>query len=151
QIVLKTILGRRRRIRCDLASLMLTSPPYFDRINYHYDQWLRLWLLGGPPNAWRVSGAGPWRAKFEDAKQYSELLTNVFADAANLLKKRSVVYVRTGYDETTYTITEDALRAAFPRHRVQRRRQPYTRPTQTKLFGDSEDKLGEIDLILTRA
>ena len=29
------------------AKLLLTSPPYFGVTNYHYDQWLRLWLLGG--------------------------------------------------------------------------------------------------------
>ena len=29
-------------------SLMLTSPPYFGITNYHYDQWIRLWMLGGP-------------------------------------------------------------------------------------------------------
>jgi hypothetical protein len=31
-------------IRC-----AVTSPPYFDVTNYAEDQWLRLWLLGGPP------------------------------------------------------------------------------------------------------
>ena len=32
------------------ASLLFTSPPYFGITNYHYDQWLRLWLLGGAPS-----------------------------------------------------------------------------------------------------
>src|SRR5947208_15991058 len=27
------------------ARLLLTSPPYYAITNYHYDQWLRLWLL----------------------------------------------------------------------------------------------------------
>jgi hypothetical protein len=35
------------------ARLLLTSPPYQGITNYHYDQWLRLWLLGGQPNALR--------------------------------------------------------------------------------------------------
>jgi hypothetical protein len=32
------------RIRC-----LITSPPYQDLTNFEEDQWLRLWLLGGPP------------------------------------------------------------------------------------------------------
>lgn len=31
-------------IRC-----CITSPPYFDVTNFEEDQWLRLWMLGGPP------------------------------------------------------------------------------------------------------
>ena len=31
------------------CSLLFTSPPYQGVTNYHEDQWLRLWLLGGPP------------------------------------------------------------------------------------------------------
>ena len=30
-------------------SLMLTSLRYFGITNHHYEQWIRLWLLGGPP------------------------------------------------------------------------------------------------------
>jgi hypothetical protein len=29
---------------------LITSPPYQDMTNFEEDQWLRLWLLGGPPN-----------------------------------------------------------------------------------------------------
>ncbi|MCB9432158.1 MAG: site-specific DNA-methyltransferase [Ardenticatenaceae bacterium] len=36
--------------------LLLTSPPYYDITHYHYDQWLRLWMLGNPP----------WPSKTED-------------------------------------------------------------------------------------
>ncbi len=28
---------------------VITSPPYLDTTNYHEDQWLRLWFLGGAP------------------------------------------------------------------------------------------------------
>ena len=33
------------------ANVLFTSPPYRAITNYHYDQWLRLWLLGGPPRS----------------------------------------------------------------------------------------------------
>src|SRR5262249_28880825 len=29
------------------SRLLFTSPPYYGVTNYFYDQWLRLWLLGG--------------------------------------------------------------------------------------------------------
>ena len=29
------------------ANLLITSPPYHNVTNYYYDQWLRLWMLGG--------------------------------------------------------------------------------------------------------
>jgi len=31
------------------AHLVVTSPPYLDTTSFEEDQWLRLWLLGGPP------------------------------------------------------------------------------------------------------
>ena len=40
----------------------------YSSTNYHYDQWLRLWLLGGPPNAARIGGRH--RGKFEDRAGY---------------------------------------------------------------------------------
>lgn len=54
------------------ADLLFTSPPYFCVTNYHYDQWLRLWLLGFPPNALRNgNGRG---GKFEAREKYKDLL-----------------------------------------------------------------------------
>lgn len=45
-----------RRRSYGSVSLLLTSPPYFGVTNYFYDQWLRLWLLGGRPTDARVGG-----------------------------------------------------------------------------------------------
>jgi hypothetical protein len=128
------------------ASLLFTSPPYLGLTNYHYDQWLRLWLLGEPPNARRKPGAH--RAKFENTEGYASLLERVFTAAARLATTNAVVYVRTGKQAETYLPTRAALRKAFPRHRIHRRLRPFKRPTQTSLFGDHGKKAGELDLIL---
>src|SRR6266852_7068337 len=69
------------------------SPPYYAITNYHYDQWLRLWLLGGPPNALRSGGAVC--GKFEHRQKYRDLLHGVFSRAAELLADDATVYVRT--------------------------------------------------------
>ena len=61
----------------------------------------------------------------------------------------SVVYVRTGLGEETYEVTLQALREVFPRHQVETQPRPYSKPTQTQLFGDSGVKKGEIDIVLS--
>jgi hypothetical protein len=138
--------GRGKRVR-----LLLTSPPYFALTNYHYDQWLRLWLLGGPPTARRVSGTHELKGKFEGAARYKQLLQTVFENAADLLSPKGVVYVRTGLGAFTHYTTQQVLEEVFPRHRLEMRLQPYSRPTQTSLFGDPEKKAGEVDLVMTPA
>jgi hypothetical protein len=65
------------------AKLLLTSPPYFGVTNYHYDQWLRLWLLGGPD--YPCSYGDKHRGKFTNAAEYESLLYTAFAYAADLL------------------------------------------------------------------
>jgi hypothetical protein len=129
------------------ARLLLTSPPYYAITNYHYDQWLRLWLLGGPPNALRAGGAVC--GKFEHRQKYRELLRCVFSLASELLASDATVYVRTDKREITYTTTTEVLREVFPDKRLRSEVKPFNRPTQTRLFGDHAVKAGEVDLILS--
>jgi hypothetical protein len=129
------------------ARLLLTSPPYFGVTNYHYDQWLRLWLLGGPPTSRRPGGLH--RGKFENKEQYHQLLLAVFGKARALLSRDAVIYVRTDSRELTLRMTTEALRDVFPHRRIRHQSRPHTRPTQTKLFGHADPQLGEIDLVLT--
>lgn len=129
------------------ARLLLTSPPYYGVTNYHYDQWLRLWLLGGPPTSRRIKGMH--RGKFESKPQYRQLLLDVFGGSKRLLRRDGIVYVRTDRRELTLNITREVLREIFPNHQLRCKTRPYVRPTQTRLFGHAEPRLGEIDLILT--
>lgn len=141
-------IGRALQASQRSARLLLTSPPYFSVTNYHYDQWLRLWLLGGPPHARRTRGTQDIQGKFENAQRYRELLVNVFCRASRLMASDGVIYVRTGRGEVTLKATLDALSAAFPGYRMAQPAQPYQGPTQTRLFGDSDMKSGEIDIVL---
>jgi hypothetical protein len=128
-------------------NLLLTSPPYYGITDYHYDQWLRLWLLGNRPTARRVGGLH--KGKFENKQQYRQLLLDVFMLAKPLLRRSAVIYVRTDRRELTLSVTSEVLREVFPRHRCCYKSRPYTRPTQTNLFGYSEPSAGETDLIFT--
>ena len=129
-------------------SLLFTSPPYLGVTNYHYDQWLRLWLLGEQPNALRKTGTH--RGKFESTEKFAALLHDVFSRAARIAARDATIYVRTGRQESTHRVTRAVLRDVFSRHRMIRHVRPFVRPTQTQLFGDYEQKLGEADLILVR-
>jgi hypothetical protein len=141
-------LGRRMaKFGIRPARLLLTSPPYYAITNYHYDQWLRLWLLGGPPNALRAGGAVC--GKFENRQRYRDLLRRVFSKAAELLADDATVYVRTDRREITYTTTTEVLKEVFPGKRFHCEVKPFCRPTQTRLFGDHAQKQGEVDLILS--
>ena len=129
-------------------SLLFTSPPYMRITNYHYDQWLRLWLLGGEPEPRR--GAGPHRRRFGDQPRYQGLISRVFQSVADLSAPSVKAYVRVDSREPTFTIVHDALRASFPKHRFEIIDRPLTRPTQTALFGDRGDKPGDRDIVAIR-
>ena len=134
----------RRGIR--KAKLLLTSPPYFGVTNYHYDQWLRLWLLGFEEEAYVPRG--PSRGRFTNPEHYQHLLDRAFDRAAALTHRDAVIYVRTAVDKFTRKATRTAVRNAFPHKRLVSRLRPFKAPTQTQLFGDRRAKAGEVDLIL---
>lgn len=148
--VMTDLRGKLSKAGVTKPSLMLTSPPYFGITNYHYDQWIRLWLLGGPPTDRRVNPEhkGKHQGKFENLAAYKDLLDSVFKAAAKILRKDAVIYVRTDKREPTISITRQALMNAFPEHRWQRRDRPLKGPSQTRLFGNEDPRLGEIDFIL---
>lgn len=128
------------------ARLLLTSPPYFGVTNYHYDQWLRLWLLGFETNAYITRG--PYQGRFTNPDHYKSLLNKVFYFAAKVVTEDAIVYVRTSTNPFTKQATMDALLSAFPKSCLTERCQPFRKPTQTHLFGDKTPKAGEVDLIL---
>lgn len=128
--------------------LLFTSPPYHKITNYHYDQWIRLWMLGHKSTAARETGGGPWRRKFESRERYVELLRSVFRDCARVMADDATVYVRTDAREFTRDTTLTVLREAFPRKRITVENSPLKKPSQTALYGDRSKKPGECDIIL---
>jgi DNA modification methylase len=150
--VLWNLRGNLRRRGIRRPSLLLTSPPYFGVTNYHYDQWLRLWLLGGPPTDQRTNNryAGKHRGKFANQEVYRQLLITVFARAARLIKSDCTVYVRTDRRKSTLAITKQVLKTVFPLHQLKTINRPIKGKTQTRLFGNRDPRLGEVDLVLTQ-
>jgi hypothetical protein len=141
-----TVVLPRRKSATASWSLLLTSPPYMNVANYHYDQWIRLWLLGGAPHP--VVNGGKHQSWFHGAVEYRAMLRAVFSNLAPKAKRNAVVYVRTDARKATRDITIDVLRKVFPRKAVDVVKQPLRGPIQTTLYNEAVDSPGEIDIIL---
>ncbi len=130
--------------------LLLTSPPYYGLVNYNRDQWIRRWLLGGP---WSNTTRGSHKHEraFAHQEDYRQLLLDVFAISRRLLNPNATVVVRTDARKFTLETTKSVLLEVFPEWTMRENASPFKDPTQTRLFGDTQSKPGEVDLILTRA
>ncbi len=130
------------------CSLLFTSPPYQGVTNYHDDQWLRLWMLGGDPKpGYRVE---KYKDKFSSKEVYHGLLDSVFKYVSRIMSEDGTVYVRTSAREFTFDTTIEILDKYFPTWNKEIKEKPFPQKTQTHLFGDSEKKPGEKDIILTQ-
>ncbi|MFC1557503.1 site-specific DNA-methyltransferase [candidate division KSB1 bacterium] len=128
-------------------SLLFTSPPYHSVTNYHSDQWLRLWLLGGEDHPKYIEKSN--KGRFLSKQNYRNLLDNVFGICAPMMTEKSTIYVRTDAREFTMTTTLEILEKYFPKHKSQIKPMPLKRNTRTELYGHKTTRLGEIDLIFS--
>lgn len=128
------------------AKLLLTSPPYLGVTNYFYDQWLRLWLLGGPSQPRSMDNS--CKGKFLNKGHYANMLSNVFEKSKALLARNAIVYVRTDAREFTREATIEALESAFPQKKLRVQKHSLPDFTQTTLFDSESETEGEIDLVM---
>lgn len=127
--------------------LLFTSPPYYNVTSYHYDQWLRLWMLGHDPRPSKTGG--DWQDGFWSQPEYRMLLKSVFTKCAAVMKPEAKVLVRTDAREFTRSVTTEILQSVFPDKELKIIESPLSKGSQTALFGDKTKKPGEIDLLLT--
>ena len=144
--ILKNI--NKSSFRDNKYSLLFTSPPYCSVTDYHIDQWLRLWLLGGTeiPRSIKEKHKG----RFVNKIGYSELLNNVFAKCSTMMKKKATVYIRTDARDFTLNITNNILDKYFYDYKKEILDRPVEKRTQTEVIGNKSLKKGEVDIILTR-
>jgi len=129
-------------------SLLFTSPPYCSVTDYHADQWLRLWLLGGSeiPKSNRQKHKGRFACK----QEYYKLLDTVFENGAAMMDQKSTIYVRTDRREFTFNSTLEILQKHFPKYKMKIKDQPCIKKTQTEIHGNSSKESGEVDIIMRR-
>lgn len=128
-------------------SLLFTSPPYCSVTDYHADQWLRLWLLGGPQSP--KSLQEQYKNRFVSKEDYYNLIDKVFGNCADIMDNKSTIYVRTDAREFTLNSTCEILLKYFPNHIVKIVPKPFKNRTQTEICGNKTKNLGEVDIILT--
>jgi DNA modification methylase len=129
-------------------SLLITSPPYCSVTDYYADQWLRLWLLGGPviPKATQEKHKG----RFISREDYYNLLDSVFYNCTFLMANKSTIYVRSDKREFTFNIILNVLQKYFPRHKTEIIDRPFNKKTQTEICGNTTSNTGEVDIVLTK-
>jgi len=128
------------------AKLLFTSPPYHRVTNYFYDQWLRLWLLGGPSEP--RSQGDECKRKFENKEEYVEMLRTVFSKCRPLLSLDAVVCVRSDARKFTKESTIEALETAFPGKKLRSQKHSLPDFTQTTLFDSKLETKGEVDFVM---
>jgi DNA modification methylase len=129
-------------------SLLFTSPPYCSITNYHSDQWLRLWMLGGAENP--IALKEKYKGRFLNKQEYYDLLNNVFGSCSKMMDDNATVYVRTDIRKYTLDTTQEILKKHFPNYEIQIYEKPITKRTQTDVIGNSSSQKGEVDIILSR-
>jgi DNA modification methylase len=129
-------------------SLLITSPPYFSVVDYHADQWIRLWLLG-QGNTKPQKNNDKHRNRFSSESEYISLLDNVFGSCAKLMKEDAKIVVRTDIRKFTLSTTLEILKKHFPEHNLTEVESIVKTKNQTELFGNKSKKK-EVDLLLSR-
>jgi DNA modification methylase len=127
-------------------SLLFTSPPYCAVTNYHSDQWLRCWMLGGVANPLYLNDK--YKKRFGNKIEYYDLLDTVFKYCAIMMKKNATIYVRTDIREFTKNTTIEILKKHFPSHKMEISESSVPYISQTQVMGNKSSKKGEIDIIM---
>jgi hypothetical protein len=117
------------------VKLVVTSPPYLDITDYHEDQWLRLWFLGGPRKPLTGQGKDDRHRRTEE---YWRFLREAWAGIAPLLSDSAQVIIRIGGTRLSgkdlYTGLLASLNSTGRRFKLAESRQTYIKNGQKRSF-----------------
>ena len=110
-------LGNTLRSYGKQARLIVTSPPYFDLVNFAKSQWLRLWFLGGLPfPAYHPFGVDD---RHVSESSYFDFLSECWRGAKKLVAPKATLVCRIGAKRVSEDILKQGLltsvRACWPR------------------------------------
>lgn len=72
----------------------ITSPPYLDVTNFEEDQWLRLWMLGGPPYPTRGRISQDDRHNVEE--RYWQFMRDMWHSLGSVMPRGADIVIRIG-------------------------------------------------------
>jgi hypothetical protein len=125
----------------DKVKLVITSPPYLDITDYHEDQWLRLWFLGGAPKP--IAGQSK-DDRHRRVESYWQFLREAWKGIAPLLRDSAQIVIRIGGtrldEEQLRTGLLDSLNSSGRKFNLEESRQTTIRNGQRRVFQPSSDK-----------
>lgn len=77
-------------VKSNSVDLIVTSPPFLDKVNYQLDNWIRHWFLDIPTET--TDGI----SMFSDIKEWTEFMHSTLSSAKRVLKKGAFVVVEVG-------------------------------------------------------
>ncbi len=125
------------------AALLVTSPPYCGVTDYWNDHWIRLWMLG-----YHLRKNWTKSARFENQKDYLDLITRVFRESKKHLKNGAAILVRSDQRRNTAEMCVAAMKEVWPNRRllVRSTTAPYAGISNN--HGRGGRKAKEIDLLM---
>lgn len=127
----------------ETVKLVITSPPYLDITDYHEDQWLRLWFLGGPRKP--ISGQGK-DDRHRIVEGYWQFLSEAWQGIAPLLQDSAQVVIRIGGTrlgaEDLRGGLLDSLNSTGHRFKLQEYKQSDIKNGQKRIFSNGPSKAG---------
>lgn len=125
------------------VKLVVTSPPYLDITDYHEDQWLRLWLLGGRARPVARQGRDDRHRRVDG---YWQFLREAWAGVVSLLDRSAQIVVRIGgtrLDETDLEVgLLESLNSTGRRFELAESHQTDIRNSQRRTFQPSSKSRG---------
>jgi len=143
----RVVEGDARRIGALLRSyrekvkLVITSPPYLDITDYHEDQWLRLWFLGGVAKPITRQGKDDRHRRVE---AYWQFLREAWKGVVPLLQESAQIVVRIGgsrlSEDDLRTGLLESLNSTGRKFRLAESRQTIIKNGQRRIFLTATDK-----------
>jgi hypothetical protein len=125
----------------ETVKLVITSPPYLDITDYHEDQWLRLWMLGGPSKP--IGGQGK-DDRHRRVEAYWQFLREAWKGVVPLLQAKAQVVIRIGGtrlgQEELRTGLLDSLNATGAKFKLLESRQTDIKNGQARIFQPAPKK-----------
>ena len=123
------------------VKLVITSPPYLDITDYHEDQWLRLWFLGGASRP--VTGQGK-DDRHRRTEGYWQFLREAWKGIAPLLQESAQVVIRIGGarlgEEQLRVGLLESLNSTGRKFKLMESRQTDIRNGQRRIFRSAPEK-----------
>jgi|HubBroStandDraft_1064217.scaffolds.fasta_scaffold00297_26 hypothetical protein len=123
------------------VKLVITSPPYLDITDYHEDQWLRLWFLGGAAKP--VTGQSK-DDRHRRVESYWRFLREAWRGITPLLKESAQIVIRIGgtrlSEEDLRIGLLETLNSTGRTFKLAESRQTVIKNGQRRIFQTASDK-----------